>query len=377
MAHNSNFPNRGPNNAASSSADGPRKVPISMLLSNEEQTAMGILPASHWQQQFTDDETDDDVVPRARTASLTESIFQYRHIHGRTYHSDLGNAESWEPNDERHIEAMEIAHHAYMLTMGHRLYCAPLDKNKVRRVLDIGTGSGLWAIDFADEFPEADVVGTDVTPIQPSWVPANVRFELDDCNQEWTWPPNTFDFIHARMLLGVIEDWYLFHRQAFRTCKPGGYVETFVACSTMKCDDGTLKEDSAMLQWGKVFNEGGRRFGRTFEVYENDLQRKAMAAAGFVDIEYRDYYIPIGVWHPEKEAAEIGLWWKLAVEADIEGYLNYIFNIVVGWSPEETKSYADRCKKEWNNPNVHGYAIARSAWGRKPGYVLGNNERTR
>lgn len=76
--------------------------------------------------------------------------------------------------------------------------------------------------DFADEFPEADVVGTDVTPIQPSWVPANVRFELDDCNQEWTWPANTFDFIHARMLVGVIEDWYLFHRQAFRTCKPGG-----------------------------------------------------------------------------------------------------------------------------------------------------------
>ncbi|EGO58692.1 hypothetical protein NEUTE1DRAFT_78072 [Neurospora tetrasperma FGSC 2508] len=310
MAHNTNFPNGGPNNTASSSADGPRKVPISMLLSNEEQTAMGILPASHWQQQFTDDENDEDVVPRARTASLTESIFQYRHIHGRTYHSDLGNAESWEPNDERHIDAMEIAHHAYMVTMGHRLYCAPLDKNKVRKVLDIGTGSGLWAIDFADEFPEADVVGTDVTPIQPSWVPANVRFELDDCNQEWTWPPNTFDFIHARMLVGVIDDWYLFHRQAFRTCKPGGYVETLVACTTFQCDDG--------------------------------------------------------VWHPEKEAAEIGLWWKLAIEADLEGYLNYIFNIVVGWTPEETKSYADRVKKEWNNPNIHGYVMARSAWGRKP-----------
>ncbi|KAJ4405424.1 hypothetical protein N0V85_004678 [Neurospora sp. IMI 360204] len=226
--------------------------------------------------------------------------------------------------------------------MGHRLYRAPLDKNRVQNVLDIGTGTGLWAIDFADEFPDADVVGTDITPIQPSWVPANVRFELDDCNQEWTWPDNTFDFIHAR------------------------YIETFSACSTFECDDGTVKEDSAMSQWSKMFNEGGRRLGRTFEVYDHDLQRKGMAAAGFVDIEYKDYIIPIGLWHPDKEAAETGLWWKLAIEADLEGYLNYTFNYLVGWTPEETKSYADQIKKEWNNPNIHGYVRGRSAWGRKP-----------
>ncbi|KAK3338901.1 S-adenosyl-L-methionine-dependent methyltransferase [Neurospora tetraspora] len=355
-----------PNTKGSSSAAGPTKVPISMLLSNEEQTAIGILPASHWQQQFTQEDPSDIFSSRARTASLTESIFQYRHIHGRTYHSDIGNAESWEPNDERHIDAMEIAHHAYTVTMEHRLYRAPLDKNKVQKVLDVGTGTGLWAIDFADEFPGADVVGTDITPIQPSWVPANVKFELDDCNQEWTWPDNTFDFIHARMLIGVIEDWYEFHRQAFRTCKPGGYIETFAACSTFECDDGTVKEDSAMSQWSKVFNEGGRRFGRSFEVYDHDLQRKGMAAAGFVDIEYKDYIIPIGVWHPEKETAESGLWWKLAIEADLEGYLNYTFIVLLGWTPEETKSYGDQIKKEWNNPNIHGYVRARSAWGRKP-----------
>lgn len=29
--------------------------------------------------------------------------------------------------------------------------------------------------DFADEFPDAEVIGTDVSPIQPSWVPPNVQ----------------------------------------------------------------------------------------------------------------------------------------------------------------------------------------------------------
>lgn len=29
---------------------------------------------------------------------------------------------------------------------------------------------GIWAIDFADQFPSADVLGVDVAPIQPDWL---------------------------------------------------------------------------------------------------------------------------------------------------------------------------------------------------------------
>lgn len=42
------------------------------------------------------------------TASLSESIFKYRTIHGRTYHSDIGTADSWQPNDAAHVEALEV-----------------------------------------------------------------------------------------------------------------------------------------------------------------------------------------------------------------------------------------------------------------------------
>lgn len=30
------------------------------------------------------------------------------------------------------------------------------------KVLDIGTGTGIWAIDFANEHPEAEVIGLDL-----------------------------------------------------------------------------------------------------------------------------------------------------------------------------------------------------------------------
>lgn len=45
--------------------------------------------------------------------------------------------------------------------------------------------------EFADLFPSATVTGTDLSPIQPSWVPPNVQFEVDDCTDEWLYGKDT------------------------------------------------------------------------------------------------------------------------------------------------------------------------------------------
>lgn len=43
------------------------------------------------------------------TASLTESILEYRTLNGRTYHADRHGADKyWGPNDERQNEAMDM-----------------------------------------------------------------------------------------------------------------------------------------------------------------------------------------------------------------------------------------------------------------------------
>lgn len=42
------------------------------------------------------------------TTSLTSSILEYRTLHGRTFHREIGQAEAWEPNDERHAESMDL-----------------------------------------------------------------------------------------------------------------------------------------------------------------------------------------------------------------------------------------------------------------------------
>ena len=53
------------------------------------------------------------------------------------------------------------------------LHLAPL--TNPRRVLDIGAGSGIWCIDFAEVFPAAEVLGVDLSANMPAFVPPNVK----------------------------------------------------------------------------------------------------------------------------------------------------------------------------------------------------------
>lgn len=51
-----------------------------------------------------------------------------------------------------------MQHHICLITLGGRLGLAPPCQPdvKVNRVLDVGTGTGIWAIQFGDDHPEAE-----------------------------------------------------------------------------------------------------------------------------------------------------------------------------------------------------------------------------
>jgi len=44
---------------------------------------------------------------------------------------------------------LEIAHHIYLLLLDGKLVRAPIPDG-IQRILDIGTGTGIWAIDAAE-----------------------------------------------------------------------------------------------------------------------------------------------------------------------------------------------------------------------------------
>ena len=92
-------------------------------------------------------------------------------------------------------------------------------------------------------------------------------------------------------LVGSIVDWTDLFKQAYRSLKPGGYVESIEGGIRHTSDDETVSEDSAMGQWDKIFTEASRKFGRPFTVVRDGLQRKSMEEAGFVDIHEADFKV--------------------------------------------------------------------------------------
>ncbi len=67
------------------------------------------------------------------------------------------------PNDETEKDRLDLNHHIWQMTFDGKLYTANIPKGKVlHRVLDVGTGTGIWAIDFADAHPESTVLGVDL-----------------------------------------------------------------------------------------------------------------------------------------------------------------------------------------------------------------------
>ena len=173
--------------------------------------------------------------------------------------------------------------------------------------------------DFADKHPGAHVTGTDVSTIQPTWIPPNLQFEIDDCNESWTWKSNSVDFIHMRGLLGSVTDWSALYKNAFRCCKVGGYFEDHEWSVQIQSDDGSLTEESALGQWCKVFWEGGKKFGRTFRVLEDDVQESCMKEAGFQNVVVQNFKVPIGIWPREQSQRVMGLFAREVLEVDCEG----------------------------------------------------------
>ncbi|KAJ3524446.1 hypothetical protein NM208_g12058 [Fusarium decemcellulare] len=288
------------------------------------------------------------------TASLTSSILHYRTRQGRTYHSERGNANYWAPNDNSQNESVDINHHMLTLVLDDDLQLAPLGKN-IQKVLDIGTGTGIWAIDFADEFPEAEVTGTDISPVQPSWVPPNVKFEIEDCTQEWTFDSNSIDYVHMRYLVGSIVDWTALFKESFRVCKPGGWVESYEGIPKMESDDGTVPDESAMATWGRIFIKAGKKLGRSFTVVEDGVQEQGMREAGFIDIQSKIFKVPVGGWAKDPKQRQIGHFARAHLETDMEGHVLFVAGLAEDWSKDEVVIYCAKLRRELGSGQHHPY----------------------
>lgn len=191
----------------------------------------------------------------------------YPYENGRRYHA-YRHGQYPMPNDEQEQDRLDTMHHFFKLLTRGPLFFAPITQvHQPERILDIGTGTGQWALEMAEEFPEAEVVGTDLSPIQPTWAPSNCKFFIDDAESEWAFPPReAFDFIHGRVLAGGIGDWKRLLKQAYNHLKPGGWVEFQEYEIKFTSDDGTHVLAPMIIDWGEKMDEVSEKFGKPMNI---------------------------------------------------------------------------------------------------------------
>ena len=129
-------------------------------------------------------------------------------------------------------------------------------------------------------------------------MPANVKFEIDDAEEPWTFQEK-FDFIHAQYLAMAIADWPKLMRQSFEHTKPGGWVEFQDFDIQYYSEDGSLKETHSMLQWITTLLKASHDLGR--EPNPGPKLEGLLQDAGFVNVVHNDFRLPVGPWPKDKD----------------------------------------------------------------------------
>ena len=286
------------------------------------------------------------------TASLSSSIYSYQQAYGRTYHNHHSDNTYPFPVDVSELDRVDLFYHAIRLTLDDTIFFAPIERPIA--ILDVGTGTGIWAIDVADVHPGAEVIGIDLSPIQPGWVPPNLRFEIADADEEWTFAPR-FDLVHTRVMNDLsLKSWPFFFQEAFKTSKPGGWVECQEFDYNCRSDDNTMPENSSLQLWADEWSRAIQQIGLN-GFCRPEVVEQQMRDAGFINITRRNFKLPIGPWPKDERLKEAGRLGLANLLYGVHGLSVKIFTSLLQYSIEQLEVLLAEVRKDAKNKRAHRY----------------------
>ena len=260
------------------------------------------------------------------SSSLLSEVLNYEWKFGRSYQSYRAGR-YWFPNDEAEQERLDFVHNALLYALDDRLILAPIHDSCIR-ILDVGTGTGIWAMHVADTHGGAKVCGKDLSPIQPKMVPPNVEFFIDDVEEEWT--DRSFDLIHCRDLSGAIEDWPRFVNRIYDNLNPGGWIELQGFVNMVYSERGQLPDDDPLVRLMAALQKAGDLNHR--EMNPVPKSKNWMNAAGFQKVKQERVKIPIGVWPKDENLRSVGHLMAESYRLGIGGVTAVPCREKLGWS---------------------------------------------
>lgn len=291
---------------------------------------------------------------RASTKSLPVSIFEEQIENGRTYTNDT----YFLPNDDAEETRISITHQAYFLILTGQLTMSHLREN-TRRVLDVGSGPGDWAIAMGERLPQAEIIATDICPYEPLDVPQNVSFQIDNATEEWTYT-QPFDLIHMRGLTGAFQDWKFVYGQAFKHLANDGVLEI--------ADWGPIRlpntsDDSYLSIFNSACQSAAEKAGYGFGL--EHLRKAEVESAGFSVMKSISMEVPLGTWSPDPRKRGLG---KMAMIAMLEGLEAQSLRRLtkeLEWKAEDVKDICNKVKEELMKAEARASVICQFVVARK------------
>ncbi|KAK1767094.1 S-adenosyl-L-methionine-dependent methyltransferase [Phialemonium atrogriseum] len=288
---------------------------------------------------------------------------------GRFYHS-WRKGKYMFPCDEEEKDRLDIFHKFFCVARRGELHTAPLLPDQApHRILDLGCGTGIWAIDMAEKYYDnaAHVKGLDLTLMQPAEIPRNIEFAQMDVETPWQGMDlDSLDLIHMRTLKGSIQSWPQLYAQIFRHLKPYyGHIEQVEIDWTPRCEDGTLPERSITRLWVDELLGAMDDHGRSMRVDSQETINQLLSA-GFVDVKEEVIKVPFSGWPTEKTVRDIGRWFNLGFTNGLMGLTLAPLTRMKDRTKAEVAELVNKVKMEACSRNVHAFCLLYVWTARRP-----------
>ncbi|KAG8405411.1 hypothetical protein J3458_022068 [Metarhizium acridum] len=213
------------------------------------------------------------------------------------------------PIDQEELQRLDIFHKLFLTARGNALFSSPLDTTTDLRILDLGTGTGIWSIDMAEALPRASVLGVDMNMIQPERIPANMEPPMEfDIESDWKPMERNWDLIHVRTLFGAVRCWEDMYRKIHRHLKPNvGYLEQVEIDWEPRFKGGNIPYKCALVDWTDKLLRAMDRHGRSMRV-EPERTRRQLRTAGFSDIHDCSIRVGFTPWSEDRHERDVALW---------------------------------------------------------------------
>ncbi|KAK5657972.1 hypothetical protein OQA88_2525 [Cercophora sp. LCS_1] len=284
--------------------------------------------------------------------------------------------------------------HAMVLLLCEKLCLAPIKDPK--RIGELGTGTGIWAIDMGDEHPEAEVVGIDLHPSQPGWTPPNVSFVLDDFENmpggftdDNPWCPSfrSPEYVFGRDLNLAIKDFSAVVRHAFKyatsicvgimayfpklsSLTSGGWIEFQFLDHRVKSEAESFDSDHPIPRFWDLVGKGISALGFNPTTCWQGIVSEILDEQGFVDVVETAVKIPVGQWPKMKSLKLAGAYWEVISVTSAESIAQVPLSRGLKWEQdridEEVSCFKTAMK---NHKDLHKrlmYTEYRVVYGRKP-----------